>query len=295
MTTAVSRREVKRERVDFPRRLTVEVSGSCNLQCVMCPRQLVEKVSGLMDIDLYGKVITEARNYVPVTLVPFFRGEPLLHPNLLEMIKMAKEARLGPIQLTTNAMLLEREISEELVAMGLDFISFSLDMLDKEAYEATRVGGEYERVMENIETFLKVRARAAGRTNTPEVQVSAVETEENRESMDDFINYWGKRVDRVRIYPAHSAGGALGSLKKGENLIHFDKRLPCEKLFNDMVICWNGDVAVCNHDWERKEFIGNIGSATIHEVWTGEKYNELRRRHDEGKVENDPTCSGCDH
>ncbi len=281
------------EQSDFPERLTVEISSSCNLQCVMCPRQIVEGMAGMMDIDLYRKVIKESREHLPVTLVPFFRGESLLHPHFLEMMKMAKEADLGPIQLTTNAMLLDKKVAEELVAMGIDFISFSLDVLGKEAYEATRIGGEYERVVRNVERFLDIRA--ARHSSLPEVQISAVETEENRAMMAAFTDYWGERADRVRVYPEHSSDGVLGSIRGGKHLPSFEKRLPCRKVFTDMVICWNGDVAICNHDWDRREYIGNIGDTTIGEIWRGEKYREIRQRHNDGELENDPTCSGCDH
>lgn len=75
------------------------------------------------------------------------------------MIKIAKEAGLGPIQLTANAMLLDREISEGLITIGLDFISFSLDVLGKEAYETTRINGNYEKVIKNIENFLKLKEK----------------------------------------------------------------------------------------------------------------------------------------
>lgn len=58
------------------------------------------------------------------------------------------------------------------------------------------------------------------------------------------------------MYPEHSSNGAFGSLKEKYNLPDINKRLPCKKVFTDMVIYWNGDAAVCNHDWGRKEYIG---------------------------------------
>lgn len=246
-----------------------------------------------MDVDLYRKIVAEAREHLPATLVPFFRGESLLHPLFLEMMRTAKEAGLGPIQLTTNAMLLDGNVAEELVAMGIDFISFSLDAVGKEEYEATRVGGDYGRVVRNIERFLDIRA--ARHSSFPKVQISAVETEENRTMMTAFINYWSERADRVRVYPEHSSDGVFGSLRNGDHLPSFEKRLPCKKVFTDMVICWNGDVAICNHDWDRQEFIGNVGKHSIKDIWKSAKYEEIRKRHLEGKLEDDPTCSGCDH
>ncbi len=278
---------------EFPARLTVELSNNCNLRCTMCPRQLIGKMSGLMEVDLFNKIISEVRNHLPVTLVPFFRGESMLHPRFLEMIKMAKEAGLSPIQLTTNATLLDEEISEALIAIELDFISFSLDVLGKESYEAIRIGGDYEQVKANIEKFLEIRANKC--TSKPEVQISAVETESNKDKMVEFLDYWSEKVDRVRIYPEHSTNGNFGSLKDKYSFPQFERRLPCKKVFSEMVIYWNGDIAVCNHDWDRKEYIGNVREETIKEIWNGMKYNDIRQRHIAGDLGNDPTCGGCDH
>lgn len=278
---------------EFPERLTLELTNCCNLKCVMCPRQSLDKMTGMMELDLYKNIIYEASKYLPVTLVPFFRGESLLHPSFLEMIKMAKDAGLGPIQLTTNAMLLNDEISKGLINIGLDFISFSLDVLGKESYESIRIGGDYKRVINNIESFLEIKERK--HSNIPEVQVSTVETELNQNKIAEFVDYWSKKVERVRVYPEHSSEGAFGSLKEKYNIPEFDKRLPCKKVFTDMIIYWNGDVAVCNHDWDRKEYIGNVKDAMIKEIWNSRKYNEIRQRQIKGDLYNDPTCKGCDH
>ena len=278
---------------NFPNRLTVEITNSCNLKCIMCPRQIVDEVEGMMDINIYKKIIHEAKEHLPVTFVPFFRGESLLHPRFIEMIKMAKDAGIGPIQLTTNAMLLDEETSNELIDAGLDFISFSLDVLGKETYEAARAGGDYEKVLNNIERFLEIKKEKLSKL--PETQVSAVETGMNKDVMQDFVYFWNNKVERVRIYPEHSSNGAFGSLKEKGNLPDFDKRLPCKKVFTDLVIYWDGDVALCNHDWDRKETIGNVGDASIQTLWNGSKYKEIRKRHMDGGIENDPTCGGCDH
>lgn len=276
----------------FPERLTIELTNDCNLACVMCPRLDMSKNLGYMDIGLYKKIIDEAKAHTPVTLVPFFRGESLLHPDFFEMIDMAKNAGLKPIQLTTNAMLLTEELSKKLIEAEIDFISFSVDVLGEEAYKRVRLGGDYQLVMGNIDTFLETR-KALGKT-LPEVQVSTVETKENTESLDEFIDYWQGKVDRMRVYPEHSTDGSFGSLK-GYELPTFDRRLPCRKVFTDMVVYWNGDVAVCNHDWGRKEFIGNVAENTIAEIWNGEKYKEIRTRHMDGTLDSDPTCAHCDH
>ena len=277
---------------NFPERLTIEVTNTCNLDCIMCPRHSAENNTGFIKLDMYRKIIEEATHHLPITLVPFFRGEPLLHPDIFEMIGIANKSGLGPIQLATNATLLNRNTSTKLIKSGLDFLSLSLD-IDNKNYKATHLGGDYDKVINNIDNFITIKKEM--KVTKPEIQVSTVETFDNKLGLRNFSEYWLERVDRVRVYPAHSINGAFGSLDSSNKYPDFDQRLPCKKVFTDIVIYWDGTVAVCNHDWNRKEYIGNIRDNSIQEVWTGKKYNEIRKRHIEGKLENDQTCKDCDH
>ncbi len=278
--------------LDFPERLTVEITNTCNLACAMCPKHNTKSDTGFMSLDLYKKIIDEARHFLPITLVPFFRGESLLHPEFFEMIRIAKKSSIGPIQLATNATLLNNEVSIKLIESGIDFISFSLDV-DKSNYESSHLGGSFEKVTDNIYNFITIKKKRS--TNNPEIQVSTVETTKNIHSVHEFCKYWIKKVDRVRIYSEHSTNGTYGSLDNSSKNPVFSQRFPCKKVFTDMVIYWDGVVAVCNHDWNRKEFIGNISNDSIQDIWTGSKYDEIRNRHLDGKLEKDQTCKDCDH
>lgn len=274
----------------FPERVTLELTNLCNLRCSFCPRHFSHGPLGTMDFDLFAACIDEISGHPGVAVVPFFRGESLLHPRFLEMMRYAKERGVGPIQLATNGVLLSEEIGREILDLGLDFISFSLDTIDQKLYEELRPGGDYARVQRNVLRFLELRAEHPDpRTR---VQVSAVETQRTRPFLPELIDYWKVRVDRVRIYREHSIGGKFGKL---DTFAIPSERRPCPKVLTDMVVYWNGDVALCNHDWDRSEFIGNVLKDGMTGVWQCAAYQEVRRRHWEGRTQEDPTCNACDH
>ena len=100
------------ERLDFPNRITVELTNQCNVSCSFCPRQDVPMEIGFMDMGLYRKIIDEAAQHLPVKLVLFFRGESLLHPHFLQCLGYAKERGIGPIQFASNALALDAETAE---------------------------------------------------------------------------------------------------------------------------------------------------------------------------------------
>lgn len=243
-----------------------------------------------MSSELYHKIIDEMAEHPGITLVPFFRGESFLHPHFFEFLKYARQKGVGPIQLTSNATALTESNALKLLELGIDFVSFSLDSNDDETYREVR-GFELGKVRDNVERFL--RLREAMNLDRPVVQVSAVETAAARRHIEDFISYWRNRVERVRIYTEHSQGGVYGRLDTGNPSL--PRRLPCKKPVTEMVIYWDGQVALCNHDWSRKEFLGNVSRQSIQEVWRGAPYREVRARHREGRCDEDPSCSGCDH
>ena len=273
--------------LEFPNRVTLELTNACNLDCEFCPRQSMQNKAGLMDKALFKKAVDEMAQHTPVALVPFFRGESLLHPRFIQLVSYAKSKGLGPIQMTTNAMLMDEKKAREIIKAGIDFISFSMDTVNADDYESARKGAKYDVAVGNIMHLLDLKERLA--SPTPETQVSSVATQKALAYKEKFINFWKGKVDRVRIFLEHSTDGAFGSLDC-DILPAFDKRLPCAKVMRDMVALWNGDVALCNHDWDRKEPIGNIRNQSISEIWNGQRYKEIRESHVNGHV-TDSTCA----
>ncbi len=277
----------------FPGRITLELTNHCNLNCTFCPRKLMEKHLGYMDTDLAKRLIDEMAEHLPVSLVPFFRGESLLHPDWAEILEYAKSRGIGPIQLTSNGMCLDREASQVILDLEIDFISFSMDTVDPEIYEQTRRRSRYDQVVRNILQFVELKRRRG--KSLPQVQVSSVDTELHRPGKEAFVAFWRPLVDRVRIYIEHSQDGHPGSI--AEPLPSFSRRLPCWKPYTDMIVYWDGQVALCNHDWTRDAAhgLGNVARQSIAEVWKSPAYDEVRKAHRVGEVASLSPCAHCDH
>lgn len=276
----------------FPERLTLELTNACNYRCAMCPsRWRPGQTRNLMTPALFRRIVDEAAEHLPVAVVPFFRGESLLHPDLVPLLIHAKVRGLGPIQLTTNGMLLDEDLTRSLLDLGLDFISFSLDTVRPAEYARIRVGGDFERVMANVRRFIELRDLGGYPT---EVQVSATRTGLNQESIAEFIAHWRQRADRTRIYYEHSKDGKTGSLDCPEVPRQMERR-PCRKLYTDLVVYCDGQVAACNHDWFREPALGDLNRQGVAEVWRGPAYAALRAQHQAPATLADPTCQGCDH
>lgn len=261
---------------EFPLSIIIEPTDMCNLSCTYCPRRSMKDELGFMDYGLYTKLIDEINSYHDRELVLFHRGESLLHPQFLDMVRYAK-GRVGKILLATNGTLLTPEISQ-VICDRVDFISFSIDLPGR--FASVR-GGDYEVVKRNIDYFIYINRHA-------ETQVSMVVTDDVTTSdVDEFKKLWEGKVDKVRVYAEHSKNEHFGSIENANA-----ERKTCIKPFRQTVISWDGKVRRCNHDWDSCP-LGDVNNSTVKEIWISPKYNKLRSEQLSLEDISEP-CKHCD-
>lgn len=283
------------EKLDFPNRITVELTNDCNVSCTFCNRQKISMDIGYMEEDLYYNIIDEMAKHLPIKLVPFFRGEPLMHPQIVPFIRYAKQKGIGPIQMASNALLLDEKMQDELIESGIDYISFSLDTTDPEIYKCSRLSGNLDISSKNVRFMgLKCKERKKRGLSAPTLQVSTINIEEYKLGQKAFIEEWLPYVDVVRIYEQHDEKGRLVDSQIREKLDVFDGRKPCRKVFTDMIIYWDGRLALCNYDWDEQRDIGNINDMTLQEAWDSKEYEKVRNMHLCSQFD-DVICSECHH
>lgn len=285
------------DKLNFPNRITVELTNKCNVSCTFCPRQSVDMKIGYMSTELYKKIIDEAAKHLPVKLVIFFRGESLLHPNFIECVKYAKERGIGPIQYATNAFELSRELSDALLEAEIDFVSFSLDTIDKDVYRKSRLSGDLEKSMENVIYFCKKcdELRLQGRS-VPTTQVSTIEIDDYMPRQQEFIEFWQQYVDIVRVYYEHDDNGKFRSAEVQKEVEkQVPDRQPCRKVFTDLLVYWDGRCALCNYDWRGGLKGLNLNDMTISEAWNSEAYEQIRRDQNGNTISDSSMCNNCQH
>ena len=101
-------------------------------------------------------------------------------------------------------------------------------------------------------------------------------------------------MDVVRVYEQHDEKGQLVDPKVRERLDVFGNRMPCRKVFTDMLIYWDGQVAICNYDWDERRSIGNVSEISIQDAWDSDEYERIRNMHTEGRFD-ESICNECHH
>ena len=266
---------------DFPLHIDIEATDTCNLKCIMCPRNYLSGKTGHIGWELFQKVIDEgAENHLP-SIKLNYRGEPLLHPRLAEMVAYAKKKGIIETQFNTNGLLLTEDKITELIDAGLDRIIFSVDGATRETYEKIRLGSDYNRVVDNIKTFVKIRNEKG--LKRPLVRVQMVKMKENEDEVEDFLKMWMPVANRMAVSVERQP------IESGDETEHF----PCPQIWQRLMVCWNGEVRMCCGDWEGEVVLGNANESTIYELWHGEKINRIRELHSQGRFNEVPVCARC--
>lgn len=268
---------------DLPLHLDIEATSYCNLRCTFCDRQiLVDKgMLGSMDMGLFKHILDQFDENHRLWGVKFsYRGEPLLNPHIPEMVNYAKRKGVLDIYFNTNAMLLKEEKCRELIEAGLDRISISMDGVDKVSYEEVRVGSDFDTVVRNIETLIKVRDEM--RSSIPKVRIQTVKLPGI--NADDYVNKWRSFADEVAMLEYTDES-------KRENGIKAD--WACPQLWQRLTIEWDGSVFACNNDSLRGLYLGNAKDRSIYDCWHDEKLMEIREKHKQGRSHEVNACDGC--
>ncbi len=280
---------------NLPSIACIEVTNHCNLNCIICSRRYSDRALGMMDMDLFADVVRQTKNSSRFTWLHLL-GEPLLNKNIYDMIKLCKSNSLK-VGLSTNATLLNYENSKKLLKTGLDSIVLAFDGVSKETYESVRTGGVFEKVSENIDTFLRLKKEM--KKTRPWTVIQTVEINFTESEIEQFKNKWkDKNVDEVLIRKYSTSAGQLEdkdevALPEHRYLCKQKKdRPPCFLLWNSAVIFWDGKVSTCCHDCVKGRLVfGNLKEDSLANIWNSEKIKKLRQKHLEGKFPS--ICKDC--
>jgi len=112
---------------DWPRKVYLEPTTQCNLDCAMCIRRSWDQSGGTMSAGTFERILAQVDELPrPLTINFSGYGEPMVHPRFCELLSRAKDAGFS-IEVVTNGTLLGPEAAERLIDLRLDKLIVSLD------------------------------------------------------------------------------------------------------------------------------------------------------------------------
>lgn len=289
----ISAEESCEDLLSFPRYLEIETVHACNARCPMCTITDWKRTTPLMQEGLFKKIASEVIEHAAeIKRVTLYRdGEPLLDKKLAERIALLKQGKVKSISISTNVSLLDKAKAKELLDSGLDILIMSIDSLKKEAYESIRAGLKFEEVLENALEFIKLRNKLRPQTR---IWIRMIRQKSNLGEWPDYHKYWSMLLsenDRVYYHNIFNWGGQLKDFEPISR--SYEPNLPCVALWSLLVIFSNGDVPLCNTDYNNAYPLGSVISNTISELWRSKEMIERRELHLSGKKSYISLCKNC--
>lgn len=278
---------------DFPSQVNVDLIEKCNYACIHCPYTMLSQkkqmTAARFSKELNQKLVDEVRQYgchQTQQIRYTANGEPFLHPQIMDILEYAVKNSGTFVTITTNGSLVDKERAEKLLEIGIGLIDFSLDAYKEETYQAIRVHGQLEKVKGNILYMLKKKSEGNYKTK---IVVSFVVQEKNQNEQSDFEQYWKSQgVDYVIFRKLHSAGGEMFQCeKKGITQ-------PCVYPWERICLDAKGRLQYCPNSWgENLNFDFNFAEHSIHELWSSDVYEALRKEHLSDTFERFKHCETC--
>lgn len=282
-----------------PFMMMVEPTNFCNLKCPLCPSGNGEmtRERGNMGIDDYKRLIDDVGEHL-VLLMLWNQGEPFINKDLLEMIRYARGKRIPTMTSTNGHFVRTPEQARAVVESGLSEMIVSLDGVDQETYEAYRVGGKLERVLEG--TRLVAEAKRELGSATPLINMQFIVFRHNEEDLAEaerLSKELGADQFLIKTAQVYSDDDATTFLPD-EDLFRRYEEAPdsgdlrvkgqpakgCKVLWYSSMVNWNGDVAPCCFDKDVDYGMGDAfnghdsRSSTFAQIWKGRAYMDFREQ-----------------
>jgi radical SAM protein with 4Fe4S-binding SPASM domain len=242
-----------------------------------------------MDSGLYRRIIDECLRHGTAIWLQYM-GEPLMHPQIIEMISMAKNAGIEKVGLSTNAFFLDQEMGQGIVASGLDRLECSVDAVGEEEFQEIRGSPYYGKITQNIQNFFRHKKEIGAIKPVTSIQyMSCSVPSGDRES--DIIRSWKDWLgneDFIMSIRDYSFAGTIRRASQKEN------RLPCQWIFRYAVILWDGTMVMCGSDFDGQFPMGNVNQMSIVKIWKGAEFEAVRELHRSRSWSGHHLCNGCD-
>ena len=267
------------------KKIYVEITNSCNLKCSFCSP--VKKEKRFMTISEFEHILKEI-NAKTDYIYLHVKGEPLLHPNLIEFLKLTEKYDLK-VNLTTNGTLFPKLVDKLRVCKSIRKINFSLHCEQDNPNYLSEIFQNVEKLSEN--TFVIYRLWTLNNGNldkksanivekikeyyklSPEI-VEKLKTEKNiKISSKIFVD-----KDNEFIWPDETNGNESTGF--------------CMALKTQIAILCDGTVVPCCLDSNGCIKLGNIYNQSLDEMINSEKFKSLKKSFQERKI-TEKLCLNC--
>ncbi len=289
----------------LPTSIDVEPIDTCNFACDHCQVTHWTRKTTRLTTERFISILRQLPMLRQIKLQGM--GEPLLNRHLIEMLE---EGEMGgrSVSIVTNGSVYTENIAQRLSSLRGTTITISMDGATAETFEAIRVNGNFQKVVDNVADMVRRR----GRSVWPGIELRSVVTLRNAHELPDLVRLakrlgvdkltattlltdWGKeemegsiaaidvsrgdpRVDQS-IRESREVAAEVEMPLSVEHGQRYSKANRCPWPWTASYIAANGDVVPCCQIADSSVVkMGNVFDEPFADIWNNDKYRELRRR-----------------
>lgn len=273
----------------LPRTVMFELTNGCDLKCRHCPFHgdgvQQSRPIGTMPEALWRAALDELASWgVRIVFQPWGMGEPLLAPQLWQVVAEAKRHPQLEVGFYTNGNQWQARDVEAAIRTGLDWVCFSIDGVRRDVFEHYRVGASLERVLGSLRALAAAR-REHGRG--PRIRINMVRYPELEGHTQEFLAALRQDADSIMVSRFRRVGVRRFSPVELP-------RIPCYQLDTLMAMTWQGEIVQCCEDQQGQSPVGRYPEQSLLEIWRGQRLTALREAHRRGDYDASPLCADCD-
>ncbi len=313
-------------------RLHIELTNICNFSCEFCPDSRMKRQRGNMPTEMARAIIDEAGREGIAKMVLFHvMGEPVLHPDLVDLSAYAGEKGLD-VCITTNGSLMDGNLLHSLQDAGVRQVIVSLQTPDEKTFSMRGAGGisfdeyaqrvttltrEFIKYPGNMELTISFLSSPLRRLIFPVAEEFSIA--DTSKDLKRHLRLWAERIlagtgikdrlpivlkqiDRVRSFRENTIELTEGLsfktrilgdwVKKGNSRIVKARFGFCQGLQENFGILYNGDYVFCCTDFDGKTSTANFGNTSIVDYLASDPVQEVVRGFRQFRVI-DPYCQEC--
>jgi MoaA/NifB/PqqE/SkfB family radical SAM enzyme len=293
--------------------LTLEAATACNFHCGFCYGRHIDQ--GVLKWDHFSAILDSLHGLRAVEFTG--EGEPLMNKRIVDMLRECKQRGLW-VHLTTNGSLLDRELAERIVDLGIDSFAVSIESLKPERFARLRPGGDLRVVLHSLRTMHRVRR---DRDSALQLRLWVTLLKETLDELDDIHNLAQElEIDFVefqslnpmaayaRFYDAYlrsnmlTVGDLCVALEKMqlsptirralESLVRVYAGRRCDIFMSAAMIYWQGEATPCRLlKVPQHPSVGNMIGRDYVEIWQNESFQRFRFALQHGIILN--SCQNC--
>jgi MoaA/NifB/PqqE/SkfB family radical SAM enzyme len=165
-----------------PEQIQIDITDRCNYRCPTCSKWLQKSAENELTCRQWQEFLTRSAPLPFSGRVVFSGGEPLLRPDVVDLVGHAARLGLKPVLVTNGSLLTEEKISS-LQDAGLDYLMVSMNALEAKVHDSTRnAEGSFDRITEAIEKYLSIKGAMS-------MGITSILMEENRDQIVPLVEF----------------------------------------------------------------------------------------------------------